>query len=134
MFYFRCQDHIQLFPHLKDSTISEAAISEAEVICHGNSFNYILKPLDSDLYHYGEDKQQWSENSIAERIPSISKLNLTTATTPRSRFHIEYKQAIYSSSNVLGIRLIYKTVESLANNHFYVRGYFRFLPKCKYFL
>lgn len=130
-FYFRCQDNIQLFPHLKDSTISEAAISEAEVICHRNSFNFILKPLASDLKHYDGDKQQWSENSIAERIPLISKHNLTTELAPRRRLHIEYKQAIYSSSNVLGIRLNYKTVESIANNYFYVRGYFRFLPKCK---
>lgn len=131
-FYFSCQDNIQLFPHLKDSTISEAAISDAEVICHRNSFSYILKPLESDLYHYGGEKQERSENNIAERIPLISNHNLTTALTPRNRFHIEYKQAIYSSSNVLGIRLNYKTVESIANNFFYVRGYFRFLPKCKY--
>lgn len=131
-FSFRCLDNIQLFPHIKDSTISEAASSEAEVICHQNLFNYILKPLESDLYQYGVDKKQLSENGIAERISLISKHNRTTIVTPRSRFHIEYKQAIYSSGNVLGIRLNYKTVESLANNYFYVRGYFRFLPKCKY--
>lgn len=84
------------------------------------------------MYQYGGDKQQWSENSIAERMTLPSKHNVTTALTQRSRFHIEYKQAIYSSSNVLGIRLNYKTVESLVNNYFYVRGYFRLLPKCKY--
>lgn len=62
--------------------------------------------------------------------------NLTTAHEKYdelyTRFRIEFKQAIYSSANVLGIRLNYKKDINIAPNVFSINGIFRFLSKCKF--
>lgn len=133
-------DTIKLYPHLKESTLSEATISE-DVICSQNAFNFIFinnknetipNKTTKNLFNEALiEKPYYASNQMPFKFTQVAKL-AQKYDELHNRFRIEFKQAIYSSANILGIHLSFKKVINITKNVFYINGIFRFISKCKY--
>ncbi|XP_037030740.1 uncharacterized protein LOC119070492 [Bradysia coprophila] len=124
-----CQDEFQIFPHLKESMISDTAIPE-EVICAENAGQFVTTNTSlqsdsvdatvtnnivekSDVDHTYEDNQSAGHKSFNG--------NEVVA--------VERRKTLFSSDNIFGLRLDFKHALDFPNTYFSISGSYRFVDK-----